>query len=52
MGIHFAMLEMVLVLSSLLRRFAVEPAVPVVEPEALITLRPKGGIPLRIRRRP
>lgn len=52
LGNHFAMAEGVLLLTSLARRFRLD-AVPgcVVEPEIVLTLRPKGGLRMRISRR-
>jgi cytochrome P450 len=51
-GNHFALMEMQLALIHLLRRFRF---VPVLEkspvPEPLITLRPLGGMPMRVERR-
>jgi cytochrome P450 len=51
-GGHFATLELVLVLATLCQRIQVEP-VPGFELELLplVTLRPSGGLPLRVRRR-
>lgn len=52
-GNTFAIMEMTLIVASVLQRFAVEP-VPrqgPVEPEALVALRPKGGLPLLVRQR-
>ena len=51
-GRDFALVESVLVLASLLAEHAVEP-VPrrAVEVDALVTLRPRGGLPLRLRHR-
>ncbi len=45
-GNHFAMLESVLVLATLAQRFQVDlrPGVRA-EPEAMVTLRPRGGLP-------
>ena len=52
-GRDFALVESVLVLAVLARRFAVEPAPgPPPRVDALVTLRPRGGLPLRLRRRP
>jgi cytochrome P450 len=51
-GEHFAWLEATLVLASVARRWQLrydEPHVPV--PEASVTLRPKGGLPVRLERR-
>ena len=51
-GNNFALMEMQLVLAVLLRDFEVELLSPdqVVEPEPMVTLRPKGGIRLRVKR--
>jgi cytochrome P450 len=52
-GNQFALLEGQLVLATLAQRVTFEPVSDrVVEPEPLITLRPKHGIPLMVRRRP
>jgi cytochrome P450 len=52
-GNHFALMEGPIVLATLLRRaaFALASDAPVI-PEASATLRPKGGIPVRVRRVP
>lgn len=51
-GNHFAMMEMQLLLALLLRRFEFELVVnSPVEPEPLVTLKPKNGIQMRIRPR-
>jgi cytochrome P450 len=52
-GEGFAWMEGVLVLATLLKDwdFQVLPGRPPVKPQALITLRPQGGMPLKIRRR-
>lgn len=50
-GLHFAMQEMQLLLSTLASRFDLEMmSKEEVVPEPLVTLRPKGGIPVRIRK--
>lgn len=51
-GDHFAMLEGVLILAVLARRFkfALVPGTPV-EPELTLTLRPKYGLPMRLQQR-
>jgi cytochrome P450 len=52
-GEHFAWLEGMLVLASVARRWQLrydEPHAPVPEPS--VTLRPKGGLPVRLERRP
>ena len=53
LGREFALVEAVLVLATLLRdaRFARPPGVPVPGVEALVTLRPRGGLPLLFSRR-
>jgi cytochrome P450 len=52
-GREFALVEAVLVLATLLRdaRFTRPPGVPVPDVEALVTLRPRGGLPLLFSRR-
>lgn len=51
-GKFFAMLEMALVLATLFRRYTVEPLwTGMPEHEALVTLRPLHGLPMRIRPR-
>lgn len=51
-GSHFAMMEGQLILATLGQRITLEPVTPEdVEPEPLITLRPRGGVKLRVRRR-
>jgi cytochrome P450 len=51
-GNHFAMMEGQLVLAAIAQRVRFElPAGVVVEPEPLVTLRPKGGVPMKVRRR-
>jgi cytochrome P450 len=50
-GRDFALVESVLVLAVIARRFLVEPAPgPPPRVDALVTLRPRGGLPLRLRR--
>lgn len=51
-GNHFALIEGPIVLATLLQRADFEPAwrAPV-EPEGFATLRPKGGMPMRVRLR-
>jgi cytochrome P450 len=51
-GNHFAMIEMLLVVATLAQRFSprLVPGHPV-EPQALITLRPRYGLPMHIERR-
>jgi cytochrome P450 len=51
-GMHFALLEGHLVLATLVQRVTFEFASQCdVEPQPLVTLRPKGGIPLVVRKR-
>lgn len=50
-GNHFAMLEAVMVLSRISQKFQLELAQTTVEAEPLITLRPKGGLRMRINKR-
>lgn len=52
-GNHFAMVELMLILAWVMPRFVFD-AVPgsAVVPEPVITLRPHGGLPMRVRRRP
>jgi len=51
-GRDFALVESALVLAVIARRFAVEPGPgPPPRVDALVTLRPRGGLPLRLRRR-
>ena len=51
-GDTFALVEATLVLATLARRFELElPPGMVPEPEPVITLRPKGGLPMRVRAR-
>jgi enediyne biosynthesis protein E7 len=51
-GSHFAMTEMLAVLAALAPRVHLRPASPApVRPELLVTLRPAGGLPMRVERR-
>lgn len=52
-GNHFALMEGQIALTRLVRdlRFDLAPGREEVEMEPLITLRPKGGMPMRISRR-
>lgn len=51
-GSNFAQMEAMLILTMALQRFELELATDMpVEPEALITLRPKGGVPMRLHSR-
>jgi cytochrome P450 len=52
-GQHFAMLEMTLLSAMLLQRYTLElPAdAPPLQPVMHVTLRPEGGVRLRLRRR-
>jgi len=50
-GNHFALMEGQLLLAALAQRLRFEPLDDrAVEPEPLVTLRPKGGLPMRVRR--
>jgi cytochrome P450 len=50
-GNHFALMEGQLILAALAQRLRFEPLDDrEVEPEPLVTLRPKGGLPMRVRR--
>jgi cytochrome P450 len=50
-GSHFALLEAQLLLATIAQHARVEPLARVVDPKPLITLRPRGGIPARVRLR-
>ena len=52
-GNHFALLEGQLAVAAIAQRVRLDlvPGAPRVEMEPLITLRPKGGIPMRVTRR-
>jgi cytochrome P450 len=52
-GKHFALAELVLAMTTVARRFRLvrPPGAPPVEPEALVTLHPRGGIHLRLEER-
>ncbi len=50
-GAAFALQEAVIALAKMMQAFRVEPAPGVVEPVQRITLRPRGGMPLILRRR-
>jgi cytochrome P450 len=50
-GERFAMMEAVLLLATILRRVRLEMAGPDPTPFASITLRPEGGVPMRVVRR-
>jgi cytochrome P450 len=47
-GSHFALLEAQLLLITMAQRARIEPLAAEVEPEPLVTLRPRGGIPARV----
>lgn len=49
-GRDFALVETTLVLAALAQRFAFEPVCEP-RPQALVTIRPRGGLPLRLRHR-
>jgi cytochrome P450 len=51
-GSHFALLEAQLCLATMVQRATVHPLVTHVEPEPLITLRPRGGLPSLVGMRP
>ncbi len=53
-GNHFALMEAHVVLATLLQRarFELEDPAAEVQCEPLVTLRPKGGVPVRVSRRP
>jgi cytochrome P450 len=53
LGQHFAMLEMTIVATMLLQRYelALPPGTPEPEPVLQVTLRPKGGVRLKLTRR-
>jgi cytochrome P450 len=44
-GSHFALLEAQLLLATMVQRVRIQPIATNVEPEPLITLRPRGGLP-------
>ena len=52
-GNHFALMEAHLVLATIAQhlRFERAPSAPLVEVEPLVTLRPRGGMPMTVRRR-
>lgn len=50
-GSHFAMTEMTSILSAIARSFRLRPVSPPPEPQALITLRPRGPVLMRLHRR-
>jgi cytochrome P450 len=47
-GSHFAMLEARIILAMFFRRFTLSGARGDIEPEAWITLRPRGGVPAKV----
>jgi cytochrome P450 len=50
-GNHFALMEGQLLLAALAQRVRFSPVSPqAVEPEPLVTLRPKGGLPMQVAR--
>ena len=51
-GADFAMMESIIILSALVSRFEFESVKDQVSMELLITLRPAGGMPMRIHKRP
>lgn len=49
-GNHFALLEAQVILATLLQRVRLQPLCPVPAPaEPLVTMRPRGGVPMRVR---
>lgn len=52
-GNHFAKMEMMLVVATLLQRFSISPAAGQCEPQPVsdVTLRPKGGLQIKLRTR-
>ena len=51
-GSHFALIEAQLALATMVQRVRLEPAwTAPIEPEPLVTLRPKGGVPMRVQLR-
>ncbi|MCY0725714.1 cytochrome P450, partial [Klebsiella pneumoniae] len=50
-GSHFALLEAQLALATIAGAVRLTPLRSAVEPEPLLTLRPRGGLPMRIARR-
>jgi cytochrome P450 len=50
-GSHFALLEAQLVLATLVREAAIRPLSGEIQPEPLVTLRPRGGLPAIVRAR-
>lgn len=48
---RFALIESQIILATVLRRFALEPLQAEVQPEPTATLRPRGGVWARVRRR-
>ncbi|MCB1168610.1 MAG: cytochrome P450, partial [Leptospiraceae bacterium] len=51
-GADFAMMESIIILSALVSRFEFESVQDEVSMELLITLRPAGGMPMKIHKRP
>jgi cytochrome P450 len=51
-GSHFALIEAQLALATMVQRVRLEPAwTAPIEPEPLVTLRPRGGVPMRVQLR-
>ncbi|TGU43867.1 cytochrome P450, partial [Mesorhizobium sp. M00.F.Ca.ET.186.01.1.1] len=52
-GNNFALMEAALLLATIAQRYRLRLAEPgqVVEPEPLVTLRPKNGLPMRLEKR-
>lgn len=51
LGQHFAVLEMTLIAALVLQRFELSPAGPAPVPRMAVTLRPEGGLSLKLRTR-
>jgi cytochrome P450 len=52
-GSHFALIEAQLALATMVQRVRLEPAwTGAIDPEPLVTLRPRGGVPMTVRLRP
>ena len=47
-GSHFALLEAQLMLATMIQRVTLQPLAHSVLPEPLVTLRPRGGLPVRV----
>jgi cytochrome P450 len=49
-GAHFALMEAQLALATMVQTARIRPLRPVVAPEPLVTLRPRGGMPAIVER--